>query len=94
MAVNAARGNTEELDAGDVWLIFDGGLAGNKGFILNSFCNSENKYLSKTAKHIHIHYSESAMEARCARLKEPGGSTRRGQEGWGEDDRGRGRWKE
>ncbi|CAK0843155.1 unnamed protein product [Prorocentrum cordatum] len=72
MAVNAARGNAEEFDTGDVWSIFDGGLAGNKGFIINSFCNSENKYLSKTAKHIHIHYSESAMEARCTRLKEPG----------------------
>ena len=70
-AVNMTRaGGGAELDEGDLWVLFDGGLAGNRTLMLNQFVNQEGKALSKAVKTLHLHYSEAAMELRYCRVKE------------------------
>eukprot|EP00959_Pyramimonas_sp_CCMP1952_P021958 461785-Pyramimonas_sp.AAC.2 len=70
-AVNLTRdGGQDCLDAGDLWLLFDGGVAGNRSVMLNQMQNSEGKPLNKSVSNLYLHYSEDAIESKYSKLKD------------------------
>lgn len=63
------RGDADELDEGDVWILCDGG-SNIKGPMLNSFCNQDGKQLTKNVHTFHIVYSEESLESRYTRVRD------------------------
>ena len=69
--INASRpGGAEYIDPGDVWMLFDGGVAGIKGSMMSQFNTSDGKPMRKSVRTVHIHYSEDVLKKRYSRLKE------------------------
>ena len=70
-AVNLTRdGGQDSLDAGDLFLFFDGGVTGNRTVMLNQMQNSEGKPLNKSVFNLYLHYSEDAIESKYSKLKD------------------------
>lgn len=61
------QSGAEALDDGDMWVVFDGGHAGNKTLILNQFIDCEGKTLVKQVRTVHMFYSEESLTKRLKR---------------------------
>ncbi len=56
---------------GDIYLMFDAGVAGNQSGILNCFQNpTDGKQMTKSTHRLNLHYSEEAVESRYSRLRD------------------------